>query len=516
MNATPALTDLARVLVDLAPVLVAFGVGTVIGLLIAWGLTRMRNARRMAETQRASAAEIAALESRLEERTQRGAQLDHELRERAQDAERLRAEITALREGHAHVAARAEAEQRAATEKIALLEQAESRLRESFQVLSAEALRANNQSFIEVAKASLGEFQRGAATELEHREQAIGALVRPLRDALEKVDAKLQDVEKARVGSYESLTQQVRSLALTQQQLETETANLVKALRMPAVRGRWGEIQLRRVVELAGMLAHCDFYEQEGVATEDGRLRPDLIVRLPGAKQVVVDAKVPLAAYLDAVEATDDELAQVRLKQHAQQVRDHMTRLGSKAYWSQIGASPEFVVMFLPGETLFDAALRQDPSLIEFGVDQKVIPASPTTLIALLRAVAYGWNQEALAENAVQISELGRALYDRIRVLAEHFDDLRRGLERTVDAYNRAVGSLESRVLVAARRLKELGAGASEEIAAPEPIDRVPRAPDTGEVELFSENRPQAPAATTDGETGEDPVSGAEPVRRTA
>lgn len=392
----------------------------------------------------------------------------------------------------AQLSARLEAERIGAAEKLAALQAAEQRLAESFQNLSSTALRQNNEAFLQLAQTQFAQLQQVNAVDLDARQKAIGELVTPLRETLDKVDVKLQQVEKERIGAYEMLMEQVRAMGEGQRDLAERTRALTSSLRSPNVRGRWGEIQLRRVCEMAGMIEYCDFVEQASVDGEGGRLRPDLTVRLPGGKLIIVDAKAPLMAYLDAMEATDDEVRATKLREHARQVREHITRLSAKSYWGQFEQTPEIVVMFLPGETFFSAALQYDPGLIEYGVEQKVIPASPTTLIGLLRSISYGWQQDRIARNAQEISAAGRVLYERISVFASHYADLRKNLGRAVDAFNKSVGSLERNVLPQARRMRELGATTAAEL---DDVGLVDTALRTLEVPEAPATREDAPAA---------------------
>jgi DNA recombination protein RmuC len=349
-----------------------------------------------------------------------------------------------------------------------LLEKSRLDLRDTVKALAAEALNANNKAFLELARASFDGMQKEATRDLDSRQKAITGLVQPMLDTLKQVDSKLAQADRERLQAYTKLAEQVTALG--------QSANtLSRALRTPAVRGRWGEMQLRRVVEMAGMLNRCDFDEQPNLQGESGRLRPDLIVHLPGTKRMVVDAKAPLDAFLDAQEAPDEEGRTLKLQAHARQVREHMDRLGSKAYWEQLGDSPELVVMFLPGETLFSCALQSDLGLIEHGLQQRVLLASPITLIALLTTVAHTWRQESLAENYREVARLGKQFYERLAIFTERFDDVRKRLDGAVQAYNEAAGSFESRVLVTARRLKDLEVTTADELPPAETIDKVPR-----------------------------------------
>lgn len=450
-------------------------VGLALGVGGAWLFFRAKIAtafdRGRAEVSAEASAGAAVMAEKVLGRDATIEELRSRLQEKDDAVAGLQKEVTQLNIAAAELKQLLAAEQKQSREKLGLLDDAKRQLADAFKALASDALKSSNTSFLELAKTQLEKFQESAKDDLGKRQTAIDEMVKPVRESLGKVDAKLQEIEKSRIDAYSSLTQQVKSLAETQKDLRGETANLVKALRRPQARGRWGEIQLRRVVEMAGMLEHCDFVEQVSTDTDAGRLRPDMIVKLPGRKSIVVDSKAPLDAYLDAVETSDDTIRAAKFKDHARQVRTHIASLGRKSYFEQFDFTPEFVVLFLPGEVFFSAALENDPELIELGVSQNVIIATPTTLIALLRAVAYGWRQEVLAENAKAISELGQELYKRLSDLGEHIQKLGKGLTAAVNSYNSAVGTLESRVLVSARRFKELGVAGGAEIEGVKQIE---------------------------------------------
>ncbi len=414
-----------------------------------------------------------AAEAKLEQMDQ----VQQTLEEKTGEAKDLSAAVTELKEKQAELETIIEKERLATEEKLQLLEKAKERFAHTFQALSATALKDSQESFLELAKETLGKYQQEAKSDLELRQKEVTHIAQPIKESLEKYDRHVQEMERIREKAYGSLSQQVQSLMATQQQLHTETANLVKALRTPQVRGRWGEITLRRVAELAGMIRYCDFFEQETRDTDHGRLRPDMIVRLPNGKQIVVDSKAPLLAYLEALEAQTEEDRTNKLLLHSKHIQTHMNKLSQKAYWEQFQPTPEFVVLFIPGENFFSSALELNPGLIEEGVSKGVILATPTTLISLLKAVAFGWRQETMAKNAEEISGLGKELYERISTMAEHLEGLGRNIGKCVSTYNQVIGSFERRVLASARKFSELGIAKRDqaEIVHISPVEKATR-----------------------------------------
>src|SRR2546426_5208106 len=388
----------------------------------------------------------------------------------------LRSELAGAQTGRTKAETELKSEREKLAEEKAVLEEAREKLSETFKALASEVMQDQSGAFLSLDRQTFDRLRAEAEGDLGKRQEAIKGLVEPLGDALRKIETDIRDLEEKRQKAYGELDQQLRTLTSSSQELQRQAGNLATALKgMPQVRGRWGELALRRTVELAGMVEHVDFVEQQSTEGEEGRLRPDMIIQLPAGRTVVVDAKVSLVSFLEAAEAQTDELRNQALARHAQSVREHITKLSSKRYWEQFQPAPDFVVFFLPGEAFFSAAVQEDPGLMAEGFEKRVILASPTTLIALLRAIAYGWRQEQIAKSAQQVSELGRQLYERLRKLADHFANIGSALESALEAYNSAVGSMETRVLPAARKFRELGAASGDDIPQLEPVDQVPR-----------------------------------------
>lgn len=433
-----------------------------------------------------------ALRSQTTSLAQRKSELEQEASGAKSQLQHVQAELTAVHAARAAAEARLESERDQTREKLELLNQAGEEMKAHFASLASDALKSNSASFLQLARSELDKQQSEAKSELEKRERAVETLVKPLAESLQQVDQHVRGLEASRAEAYGNLSAQVASLRETQKALQAETGNLVKALREPQARGRWGELQLRRALEFAGMLEYCDFEEQVSAFTTDSAgerhaLRPDVIVRLPGGKQIVIDAKVPITEYLKALEAADEKTQEIHLAGHARQVKEHVAALAAKAYWSQFAPAPEFVILFIPGEVFFRAAFMADPDLVEIG-GSKVMLASPITLVAMLRTIAYAWNQQNLAESARKIGEAGRRLYDRLCVMTAHVEGLGKKLDGAVKSYNDMLSSMEKRVFPAGRRMSELDRSlAAGTLGSPEQIEKTPRQLEAPDWELQSE-----------------------------
>jgi DNA recombination protein RmuC len=447
--------------------------GVAVGFLLGWLLAAAKTRSPLQARLRDAEARVGAAESLQ-------AELREQIRGRDLALEQVRDQLRSAELKHATAEAKLESTQANLAEQKQLLDDAASKLSDAFSALSAAALSQNNTSFLQLATERLGALQQEAKGDLMQRQQAIQALVNPLADALKRHHEGIDQMESERQRAFGTIEQHLKTLGEASQKLESETTSLVTALTKPGVKGRWGEITLKRVVEAAGMSAHCDFVEQPTADTPDGRRRPDLIVKLPEGRSIVIDAKFPLKAYLDAMEAADETRRRELMSQHAAAVRSAMKELGSKSYWSQFDEAPNFVVLFLPMESSFGAAVELDRELVADGIANKVVLATPTTLIACLLIVAYGWQQQKMAENSRAIAEIGSDLYDRLLKFTDHLGNIRNTLQRHCDSVNDAIGSFDSRLVPGARKLRELGAGQdSAEIETPQAIEAPIRAPQT-------------------------------------
>ncbi len=459
--------------------IIFFIFGFITGAVIAWLIVYARQQKvygtKISEIQGEHLKKLSEIEKALGSSEARLEELRQQLNQKDAEIMKIREELGYEKQSKIEALTKLDLAQQNFEEQKAMIDMLKTEMTDTFNALSSAALKSSSEDFLRLASEHLGKVLAETKGKLGEHQAAMDNVIKPLHQALQRYEENLRSIEENRHKAYGTLTEQIRSLASTNENLQRETSNLVSALRKPQVRGRWGEMQLRRVAELSGMTKHCDFTEQVSVDTEKGRIRPDMIVHLPMEREIVVDAKVPLDAYLEAISASSEEERKIKMEKHAQQVRSHMNKLASKEYWSQFSHSPEFVVLFIPGESFLSSAIDIDSTLIEDGIQKGIIVATPTTFIALLRAIAYGWRQEQLTKNAQEISELGKQLYERISVIVQHFENIGTNLEKSISAYNKAVGSFETRILPTVRRFKELGVSTGSDISVLGEIDRSPK-----------------------------------------